>query len=1108
MKQFLHWTLVLLLGFASVAVAQNSRIVLHIEPSASSRNPLPVEPGEVIQFSATAYEFTSSGTRVEVPITALTWAVDPAAFGSITQQGEFTATTQPANMLHGKITATASVGTVTVSGSVVAELQVNTKYTFAGTVRHGNTAIEGAKVSVMNVGMLPFMVDGHTDAHGAFSIDVPPGSYIVRAHAAGYLPQYFDGAQDAQDAEVFDTDPAQLVIANIDFNLGKGGSIRGLVTDAATGDPLENAVVAAFEGNNTRPPGNAGQFAARTDAHGAYVIEGLPDGDYLVTANLKGYITQFYDGQDNPSTATPVTVSGAATIDDIDFALDERQPDPVFTFSGSVHAGTAPVAGATVSVISKGMPPFTIDGQTDAHGNFNIEVLRSGSYIVRAEAGGYVTQFFDNSTTATGAHVFVTDPTQLLIGNVNFNLTKGGSIRGLVTDVATGAPMENVLVAAIPDGGSVRPPSYTSKFHARTDAYGTYVIDGLPDGEYRVVASIDGYRPQFYDGQDDLANATKVAVTAAATVDDIDFSLHEIQPDPVFTISGTVRGDNGHAIADATVFAEMPGGPVKHWWRAKTAHDGSYTLEVSAGTFVVWAVAQGYGTKYHDDVTEANLATTLTLGGSVTAVTDIDFVLQGHNGSIAGIVTDAAGNPLADVAVAAWVNGRPASNTGHHMHGNTRTANDGSYLIERLAPGDYLVRAHGKNVLPQYYDGETDIRNASVVSVASVPVTGIDFTLERGGSIAGTVFDADNNAAIPHAVVIVRSTTHRFERGARTDAHGNYLIEGLPADDYIVLASAHRYLGMYYDEASTLTGATPVTVTTSAAVAGIDFPLRTIPANSRNASGIVNARGSDAAELLTIIEAIHPENGTVIFTSTDALGQFEFPAWEHAIIRARAIGYVGLYAGNTRNWSEGGRNGVSGIISFMLEPAVEAGLATCSGILRDAESGDALVNAWVYGSDAMGNSSFAVTGPNGEFTINNTTNGTLNLTIAAVGYEQSESSTEISDATGNAILSARRTSVLSARDVSALPSQPILYQNYPNPFNPATTIRFLLPQRSDVTIRVFDLLGREMAVLADGMVEAGLHETSWNASTAPSGIYLYRLDSQGMTQTRRMLLTK
>ncbi len=94
----------------------------------------------------------------------------------------------------------------------------------------------------------------------------------------------------------------------------------------------------------------------------------------------------------------------------------------------------------------------------------------------------------------------------------------------------------------------------------------------------------------------------------------------------------------------------------------------------------------------------------------------------------------------------------------------------------------------------------------------------------------------------------------------------------------------------------------------------------------------------------------------------------------------------------------------------------------------------------------------------------------------------------------------------------ALPAEFSLMQNYPNPFNPETNIPFALPVRSQVKLSVFDLLGREVATLADGPFEAGLHTVNWNASEMSSGVYFYRLDAQGGQQnfnsTRKVVLMK
>jgi len=84
-----------------------------------------------------------------------------------------------------------------------------------------------------------------------------------------------------------------------------------------------------------------------------------------------------------------------------------------------------------------------------------------------------------------------------------------------------------------------------------------------------------------------------------------------------------------------------------------------------------------------------------------------------------------------------------------------------------------------------------------------------------------------------------------------------------------------------------------------------------------------------------------------------------------------------------------------------------------------------------------------------------------------------------------------------------------LFANYPNPFNPQTTIRFALAKSSDVMLKVFDMAGREVRVLIDGIMPAGEHEAKFDAADLPSGVYLYRLTSgAGLSQSRKMLLIK
>jgi hypothetical protein len=83
-----------------------------------------------------------------------------------------------------------------------------------------------------------------------------------------------------------------------------------------------------------------------------------------------------------------------------------------------------------------------------------------------------------------------------------------------------------------------------------------------------------------------------------------------------------------------------------------------------------------------------------------------------------------------------------------------------------------------------------------------------------------------------------------------------------------------------------------------------------------------------------------------------------------------------------------------------------------------------------------------------------------------------------------------------------------LDQNYPNPFNPKTVISYQVSVISDVKLSVYDVLGREIAVLINNRQNAGIHTTQWNAANLPSGVYFYQLKAGTYTETKKLLLLK
>jgi hypothetical protein len=139
------------------------------------------------------------------------------------------------------------------------------------------------------------------------------------------------------------------------------------------------------------------------------------------------------------------------------------------------------------------------------------------------------------------------------------------------------------------------------------------------------------------------------------------------------------------------------------------------------------------------------------------------------------------------------------------------------------------------------------------------------------------------------------------------------------------------------------------------------------------------------------------------------------------------------------------------------------------------------------------------------------------------GLEFSGYSELVADSSGNLYVGNRHgvfrstSSLLPVRQLAeTFPEDFHLEQNYPNPFNPTTTIYYELPGESRVTLKMFNLLGQEIATLVNEVKQAGLYEVQWNAATFPSGVYFYRLQARPIVggqagdfvQTRKLILLR
>jgi hypothetical protein len=143
---------------------------------------------------------------------------------------------------------------------------------------------------------------------------------------------------------------------------------------------------------------------------------------------------------------------------------------------------------------------------------------------------------------------------------------------------------------------------------------------------------------------------------------------------------------------------------------------------------------------------------------------------------------------------------------------------------------------------------------------------------------------------------------------------------------------------------------------------------------------------------------------------------------------------------------------------------------------------------------------YSVTLPLGTYIIQVNADGFNKMTISGVQVASSGASV-------SAVLRSASTGIVRERE-GIQPERPILSAVYPNPFNPRTTIRFSMPRTAHANLKIYNALGREVAWLVSQEMDAGDHATEWDADGLPSSVYYCRLETCGLTETRKLVLLK
>ncbi len=204
-------------------------------------------------------------------------------------------------------------------------------------------------------------------------------------------------------------------------------------------------------------------------------------------------------------------------------------------------------------------------------------------------------------------------------------------------------------------------------------------------------------------------------------------------------------------------------------------------------------------------------------------------------------------------------------------------------------------------------------------------------------------------------------------------------------------------------------------------------------------------------------------------------------------------------------------NVVSGI-NINVYPRPDSGNSVISGVVRDPQ-GTAVNGATVYAIDNNNEiAGFAITNSKGRYIMDDVLPGVYTITADKVDYYVVNTNTADVNAGNNfsatADLSINPGVVNDVKsEVSEITSYE-LYQNFPNPFNPSTTIKYALLKNGEVSLKVYNILGKEVSTLVNRYQNAGVYSVTFDASALSSGVYFYTLEANGITMTKKLTLLK
>ncbi|MCG8608049.1 T9SS type A sorting domain-containing protein, partial [bacterium] len=858
------------------------------------------------------------------------------------------------------------------------------------------------------------------------------------------------------------------------------GSIKGRVHLAGGQAVREPVSVLTFD--------EYGFFAGMTSLDlitSSYSIPGLATGDYFLVARSSSshqFLTvnsqswkkssggqlvsrvavqngvevqapDFFLAEDFDTAAKSAPATVGASVGDASISGNVSGPSGAlnFAFVFALHVETGTIRGLSFSLFGEytveNLDAGTYKAYADSYFELSI-LLVFGGFPVQVNTESLIGEYYENAATAAAATPITLAESEARTG-VNFSLELGGGISGNITDAA-GTALDSVFVLAIPALDFTNLPMYLTDSVdlglTVADAQGHYELKGLSPGAYfvRTLSLLNTNFAALFEGAFFGKHAPRVLDEYYGDVQSL-FAIHDASPVPVV--------------------------------------------------------------------------------GTLTT-TDIDFELA-LAGGISGSFSDvqAGGAPVEGVGSVVVFNAL----TGYPELAFDFDPDDATYEARPLPNGDFkllgTVSSETLIYLPQFYNGKPNLDLGDPVTVTTPNTTpDKDFAMIRAGLIHGTVsFPAAKVSSVtePEISVLAFDASSGVLVGSTTaDSLTRGYVIPVPGGSYKVaalvgapgVATTYHGGGTSFDDGSS----TAVSVTFGGDVLA-DVTLAV--GNGVISGSVLNTEGLPVPGVLVIAyNGSHTVSAGVSGFDLVTGEPFQNPAeyriqglvsGDYSVRTFSFFQILGLAESFGEGGGDEGGDPLTAILGLFGNPEIVGALGLQFfadqwyenvNIDVDLEQFDLIgfgVGLLFGGADPQGIVPFFSPAPSGVMSVSVDSPGErsgVNFTLQVI--DLGDLLTSVDDPLSE-----------------PLPTDFELSQNFPNPFNPSTVINYTVPQTAPIRLRVYNVLGQKIRTLLDGVKERGTHTIQWDGlndsgQQVAVGIYFFRLETDDLTLSRKMLLVK